>query len=182
VTRHVEPARREEFADDLFAAEADSMRGRRPFADVLAEVCGRWGVRDRADELAGQWRRVEVDPGMVGLVRGLRATGLPCHLVTNQNDQRAAHLRDCLGYGDLFDRIFASCELGLTKSDDGFYERVVAALGPAPSRVLVVDDSSDHVAAARRAGLRAVRWSLADGHDRLLALLADHGVEAAPDA
>jgi putative hydrolase of the HAD superfamily len=182
VTRHVEPARREEFADDLFATETDAMRGRRPFAEVLAEVCGRWGVADRADELAGQWHRVHVDPAMVRLVRRLRGAGLPCLLVTNQNDQRAAYLLERVGYAALFDRVFVSCELGLTKSDAGFFERVVAVLGADPGRMLVVDDSADHVASARRAGLRAVQWCLADGHHRLRSLLADHGVEDAPDA
>ena len=182
VTRHVEPGRRQAFADDLFAAELQSMRGRRPFADVLAEVCRRWDVADRAADLAGQWRRVAVDPGMVGLVRRLRGAGLPCHLVTNQNDQRAAYLLEDLGYAALFDRSFVSCRLGLTKSDDGFYERVADRLDADPGRLLVVDDSADHVASARRAGLQAVQWSLADGHDRLRSLLADHGVEAGPAA
>jgi putative hydrolase of the HAD superfamily len=182
VTRHVEPGRRQSFADDLFATEVEAMRGRRPFTDVLDEVCRRWDVADRAGDLARQWRRVEVDPGMVGLVRRLRGAGLPCHLVTNQNDQRASYLLEDLGYAVLFDRLFVSCELGLTKSDDGFYERVVAGLDEDPRRLLVVDDSADHVATARRAGLRAEQWCLADGPDRLRALLADHGVEAGPTA
>jgi putative hydrolase of the HAD superfamily len=181
VTRHVVPEDRGRFAEDLFATELDAMRGRRTFADVLDEVCARWPVEER-HALAAQWRRVEVDAGMVRLVRRLRATGTTCHLVTNQNDERAAYLRTEKGYDALFDRVLVSCDLGLTKSDDGFYRRVVEELGTPPGDLLVVDDSAGHVAAARAAGLRAERWSLADDRGALRRLLADHGVRVDVDA
>lgn len=179
VTRHVAPDQRRRFADDLFATERDAMLGRRRFAEVLDEVCARWGIPDRADELRRLWGRVEVDAGMVRLVRDLRAGGLPCHLATNQNDERAAYLRDELGYGDLFDRVFASCELGLLKSDAGFFDRVLEELGLRPGELLFVDDSPEHVESARRAGLRAEAWCLRDGLPALRARLADHGVRSA---
>lgn len=176
VTRYVAPDQRRRFADDLFATERDAMLGRRRFAEVLDEVCARWGVTDHAEDLRRLWRRVEVDPAMVRLVRELRDAGLPCHLATNQNDERAAYLREELGFGDLFDAVFASCELGVLKSDDGFFDRVLDELGLPAGDVLLVDDSQEYVASARRAGLRAEAWCLRDGLPALRALLADHGV------
>jgi len=45
--------------------------------------------------------------------------------------------------------------------------------------LLFIDDSARNVAAARDVGLAAEQWTLADGHDRLLGLLAEHGVRLA---
>lgn len=163
VTSCVPEPDRERFAQDLWATEEDALAGRRTFGDVLDEVTARWGVADEAERLRSHWCEAEVDAGMVALVREVRAAGTPCHLVTNQNELRAAYLRESLGYADLFDRLFVSCELGLTKSDDGFFARVAAELDLPPGRLLVVDDSEDHVAAARAAGLQALCWSLDDG-------------------
>jgi putative hydrolase of the HAD superfamily len=129
-------------------------------------------VAGEAARLRSHWCEAEVDAAMVELVREVRAGGTPCHLVTNQNELRAAYLREGLGYADLFDRLFVSCELGLTKSDDGFFARVAAELSLPPERLLVVDDSQSHVDAAREAGLEAVCWSLDDGVPELRTRLA----------
>ena len=110
----------DEFVDDLFAAEKPAMRGERRFADVVADVCARWGLTGREDELVDHWRHAIVQPEVVEVVRELRAAGIACHLATNQNDVRAAYLLDDLGYADLFDSTFCSCELGTTKDDPAF--------------------------------------------------------------
>jgi putative hydrolase of the HAD superfamily len=179
VTACVPDVDRERFAEDLWATEEDALAGRRTFGEVLDEVTARWGVAGEAERLRSLWREAEVDPEMVALVREVRAAGTPCHLVTNQNELRASYLRDSLGYDALFDRLFVSCELGLTKSDDGFFARVVAELDVAPGRLLVVDDSEQHVDAARAAGLQGIHWSLDDGLPALRRRLARHGVPVA---
>jgi putative hydrolase of the HAD superfamily len=180
VTRYVAAADRDAFAEDLFASEEEAMRGRRPFRELLVEVCRRWDVGHRAGELVEHWKRVEVSTEMVALVRRLRRAGLSCHLATNQNDERAAHLRDTVGYAELFDTTYFSCDLGLLKSDPPFFERVLADLGVRPAEVLFVDDSPGHVETARSAGLRAETWCLRDGVAALRPLLAPHGVRVEP--
>lgn len=180
MTRHVSPDDRGGFAADVFATEQEAMTGRRRFADVLDEVSGRWGIRERAVELRRHWRRVEASPEMVDLVRSLRRAGVPCHLATNQNDERAAYLRHDLGYGDLFDRMFVSCELGVLKSDPVFFDRVVRGTGSPAGALLFVDDTDEYAETARLAGLQAATWCLADGLDELLGVLADHGIRPSP--
>lgn len=172
----VDPGRGEEFVDELWSAEQEAIRGRRPFADVLREVTARWGIGDRVEELLPHWHRVEAAEGTVEVVRELRAAGVPRHLVTNQNDHRAAYMRDGLGYAELFEQLFVSCELGLTKSDPGFFARVAERLDAPPASLLLVDDSQDHVDSAREAGLLAEVWCTEDGTDALRALLARHGL------
>lgn len=165
--RSFAPAGREqEFTDDVFAAERDAMCGRRTFADVVADVCRRWGLAGREPELVDHWRHAVVQPEVLAAVGELRDAGLACHLATNQNDVRAAYLRDDLGYADRFDGLLVSCELGATKHDAAFFAAALAELGLSADeagRVLLVDDSGDHVRRAEDAGLRAVQWQVADG-------------------
>lgn len=171
VRRFVAPADADAFTDDLWDAEAAALRGECGFAEVVAAVAHRWGFAGREDELLVLWRQVEVSEDVLGLVRDLRASGLGCHLVTNQNDVRASYLRHDLGYDDVFDRCFCSCEVGTTKDDPAFFEQVRDELGLAPDELLLVDDSPEHAESARLLGLRAVTWQLEDGlpalHERL---------------
>jgi putative hydrolase of the HAD superfamily len=167
---------RDAFLADLFTSEQEAMVGRARFTDVLDEVCGRWGIAERAADLLHQWCRVDVDPAMLDLVEALRDAGTPCVLVSNQNDHRARFLRDDLAYDDRFDRVYVSCDLGTTKADPGFFTRVAFDLGAEPASLLLVDDGPANVDSARRAGLRGEVWTLDDGQERLAALLAGHGL------
>lgn len=174
----VEPGRGEAFLEDLWTSEREAMTGRRPFVEVLEEVAGRWGIGDRVEALLPHWHRVEAQEATVEVVRALRDAGVPRHLVTNQNDHRAAYMRDALGYDQLFEQVFVSCDLGLTKSDPGFFEEVARRLGADPATLLLVDDSEQYVDSARAAGLHGAVWCVDDGTDALRDVLARHGLTA----
>jgi FMN hydrolase / 5-amino-6-(5-phospho-D-ribitylamino)uracil phosphatase len=72
-----------------------------------------------------------------------------------------------------FERIIASCHLGVRKPERGFFDRLVDELGVAADEVCFVDDRHDNVEAARQAGLRAHRFT---GASALRGWLADHDV------
>jgi putative hydrolase of the HAD superfamily len=101
------------------------------------------------------------------------------HLGTNQQAGRAAYMRDELGYDDLFDESFYSCELGAAKPDPAFFCRVLDRLGAAAPEVLFVDDNEANVVAARECGLAAEHWHLDEGVDLLRDRLAGHGLTLA---
>ena len=163
------------FVDDLFAAEAPCMVGSRPFPEVLAEVLRRWDVPVEAGELLGHWCKIEVSADTVALVRSLRHAGVGCHLASNQNAYRASYMRS-LGYDELFDEQFYSCDLGETKSSPKFFAQVLDRLGLPAGEVLLVDDGRSYVDVARSAGLRAVQWCIDDGIGVLRHLLSSHGL------
>ena len=167
--------RADAFVDDLFGAEQDAMCGRCSFEEVAAAVAERWGLGGRDADLVDHWRHAVVQEDVLEVVRDLRAAGVPCHLATNQNDVRAAYLREDLGYADRFDGLLLSCELGATKDDPAFFEAALERLGLRPDQVVLVDDSEDHVRRAREAGLRGVRWEVGDGVDELRRRLAGAG-------
>jgi HAD superfamily hydrolase (TIGR01509 family) len=75
--------------------------------------------------------------------------------------------------GGRFERIIASCHLGVRKPERGFFERLVEQLEVSADEVCFVDDRHDNVEAARQAGLRAHRFVDATA---LRGWLADHGL------
>lgn len=121
------------------------------------------------------WLSIEVVPDSVALVRSLRAAGHGVHLGTNQHASRASYMKEELGYDDLFDTCFYSCDLGLAKPDVAYFHQVAASLGVAPGEVLFVDDSGDNVRGAQAAGMAAVQWTIDEGPERIRSLLVEHG-------
>ena len=72
-----------------------------------------------------------------------------------------------------FERILASCHLGVRKPDVAFYERLLERLQLDPDQVLFVDDREENVVGARQAGLAAHRFVDAPTVRRWI---VDHGV------
>lgn len=60
----------------------------------------------------------------------------------------------------LFHGAYYSCEIGLRKPDASAYHHVLAQHGADPHRTLFIDDSIQHVAGARAAGLEAEHLKL----------------------
>ena len=172
----VPAGRGDDFARDVFAAEIPAMTGDREFPQVLGEVARRWDLECDVKQLLQHWHRIEVSAATIDLVAELRSAGMRCYLASNQHAYRAEHMRGGLGYDELFDGQFYSCDLGLTKSSPEFFSRVVDALDVPAGRVLFVDDNVKYVEAAAAAGLRAEQWSIDDGIEALRTLLARHGV------
>jgi HAD superfamily hydrolase (TIGR01509 family) len=73
-----------------------------------------------------------------------------------------------------FERVVASCHLGVRKPDPGFYRRLLTTVDLPPDAVLFVDDREANVAGARAAGMAAHRFVDAR---TLRAWLADHDVD-----
>lgn len=87
---------------------------------------------------------------VVGTVRRLREHGVHAILATNQEPYRLAYMRERMGYGDIFDHIFCSSEIGTTKPDPRFFETIQAKLPV--GLVRFIDDSQVNVDAARAYG------------------------------
>ena len=172
--------RAEEFLHATWADELPALRGEGDYLVDLARALDDFGVQAPLGELyAAVWHSIEVDPVSIALVHRLRAAGYGVHLGTNQERHRAAYMRTALGYDDLFDVSCYSCDLLVAKPDPTFFERAVRRIGAVAQEVLFVDDHGPNVEGARAAGLLGIRWTIADGHQRLERLLEDVGVRVA---
>ncbi|NUR06596.1 MAG: HAD-IA family hydrolase [Nocardioidaceae bacterium] len=169
----------EGFLREALREERPALAGQVRWLDVLPGLLERWGIADSYDTVVNAWLTLEEVPGAHAIVRGLRAAGTRCCLATNQDERRAAYMRDTFGYDGWLDDTFFSCELGAAKPDPAYFEAVLARLDDPPERVLFVDDNAANVAAARGVGLVAEEWSYREGLDALRALLARHGLAVA---
>jgi putative hydrolase of the HAD superfamily len=169
--------RTQEFLRRVWGDELAALAGQADLLPLLATALADFGVTAPLEEVhRAIWLRIEPVEQTVALVTVLRRNGYGVHLGTNQDRHRAAHMRDALGYGALFDVSCYSCELGARKPDPAFFAEAARRIGAYPAAILFIDDSARNVGAARDAGLAAEQWTLADGHDMLTGLLAKHGV------
>lgn len=76
-------------------------------------------------------------------------------VLSNTNDLHMRNFLKTKGILQHFDRLFYSHELHCAKPDLEIYEKVNAAVGGEPSRILFFDDKPENIEGARRAGWKA---------------------------
>ncbi len=91
-------------------------------------------------------------------------------LLSNAWDDLRPLLVETWGIADLFSPIFISAEIGLAKPDPRLYRHVLKTLGLSPQEMLLVDDFSENIAAARALGWQAVHFQETEDCLRQLAL------------
>jgi glucose-1-phosphatase len=137
-------------------------------ADFRQALRQRYVIADTVtdDVIDAAWNAILLDipAARLELLRQLRAAGYRLFLLSNTNTlHRAAFdhilLRDhglTNGLLGFFDQVYFSHEVGLRKPDPSIFERVVTDHQLVPSQTLFIDDSPQHVAAARTVGLEAL--------------------------
>jgi putative hydrolase of the HAD superfamily len=163
------------FLAEAVRAERPALTGEVSWPAVLPGLLERWGIGAALEEVLGTWLRIEPVPAARALVTEVRAAGPACHLATNQAVERAAVMREALGYDALLDGAFWSHELGVAKPDTAYFQEVLRRLGVAAGDALLVDDNAANVAAARAVGLRAEVWSWREDVAVLRGHLVRHG-------
>jgi putative hydrolase of the HAD superfamily len=164
------------FLSEAYWAERPALAGDESWLDVLPALLEEWGIADAYDDVVRTWLSIEPVPATHDLVGVLRRNGVRCYLATNQAEQRGRHMRDVLGYRDLFDGAFYSYEMRVAKPDPGYFRVILDTLGIAPGEALFFDDRLDNVEAARSVGLRAEVWSYLEDVATLRDHLRRHGV------
>ncbi len=96
-------------------------------------------------------------PEMVECVRRVRIRGCRTALVTNNAREFREAWLAMLPFGELFDAIVDSSEIGMRKPNPEIYRHALRQLGNvAPRRAAFLDDFEGNVAAAVRLGLQGI--------------------------
>jgi epoxide hydrolase-like predicted phosphatase len=96
---------------------------------------------------------VHLEPVMLDAVAAARREGLKTALLSNSWGM-SGYPRD--RFGELFDAVIISGEVGLRKPDPAIYELAVRRLDVPPARCVFVDDYPGHLEPAERAGMTTV--------------------------
>jgi HAD superfamily hydrolase (TIGR01509 family) len=168
----------EQLLDDIAKAEGpQTQSGEVDIGHSLTQVLDRYDEVDLPVEAVyDAWNAIEVHEDVLDGVRDLAGRGLVLALTTNQNEPRAAWMRENLPYDELFDAQFYSCEIGLAKPDPDYFRHVLEALDVAPEDALFLDDTAVNVEAAAGLGLRAELFAQDAGRRELDRILALHGL------
>ncbi|MDO5710594.1 MAG: HAD-IA family hydrolase [Micrococcales bacterium] len=170
------------FLTALWEAEVPALRGQETLRQGLQRLLRERDLDDgRVDELHALWDNIEIDPGAWQVVRDVRAAGTPTYLATNQQEYRKQLMLD-LGYADLVDVAFFSCDLGAAKPEPAYFERILQRLGIGSSeapRVVFLDDMPANVDSAASVGITALHHDPNTGAANLRALLRTVGVPGA---
>lgn len=144
-----------------------------PAAGFWSDVLGR--TVDDGDPLLAALVAADVESWTVlnddtlDVLRRARAAGARLALLSNAPHEIAAAI-DGRREMVVFDRLFFSARLGLTKPALAIFSAVLDELGCAASQVTFVDDLPENVAGARAAGLRALLFTSAADLAQQLAL------------
>ena len=122
---------------------------------------------DAADaDLDAAWHAMllGVPPDRLALVAELRRRGHQTALLSNTNALHIAEINQRLagqygfehGIADVLDRVFYSQEVGLRKPGEEIFRHALREMNWRPEDVLFIEDSPQHVATARRLGLRVL--------------------------
>lgn len=149
----------------------DVVLGRADLTGRLAPVLAEIAPHLTPETLTRYWfeHDADLDARLLADVARARALGLPVHLATVQEHERAAYLWSTLGLAAQFDGLHYAAELGAAKPEPAFYAAVERRTNRPARDLALIDDRVENVEAARAAGWRAALW---DGSQPLFNVLA----------
>jgi len=125
--------------------------GKVDLKEELKEYLAVWGWNKPTDELLDYWFRNEstISQELIDNIASLREEGTKCYLATNNEKYRVKYLLENLRMAQLFDGVFASCEVGFLKSDQEFWEYVGNQIDCNFSEALVIDDEEKNLVSSQ---------------------------------
>lgn len=150
---------------DFFANDYhDCAIGRSALRDKIEKYVPLWGWPGDPDSLIRYWfdSQSTVDTGLLDLIASARRSGHTCYVASDQDVTRSAHVRTLVDLDRAFDGSFFSYDIGATKTEAAFFERVLGELGSIPTDIYFWDDNPKNVATARRANMNAEVYTTYD--------------------
>ena len=146
------------FFDSVFM---ECLTGKADLRQELKKVILDWGWKGSTDELLEYWFRGEsnMNKDLARYMGELRTFGISIFLATNQEKHRTEFLKNEMGFNDIFDGIFSSCDLGIRKPNPEFFRVVARSIsnefGIGANETVLWDDSQENVDSAIKSGMKA---------------------------
>lgn len=156
---------------DFFENEFQpALVGKADLKDLLKDKVEAWGWKKSVDELLDYWFKAEhqIDQELLKIVKQLKAKGFICVVVTNQERYRAEYIIKKMGFGSLFDGVFASGNIGYKKPQVEFFNYVLTKINCEGKDVLYFDDSPGYLAGAKSLGIQAYLYKDIQGFKEII--------------
>lgn len=144
----------------------DTLIGKADLRELLKADLENWRWSGSVDELLLLWFDTEHVPNqpMVSAVNKLKSREIACYFATNQDKRRAKYMRSVMFGEGMFDGEYVSAEIGVKKPDQAFFKYMLNDLtakypGLTPSDILFIDDTPEHVQAAKKLGFDAHHYT-----------------------
>lgn len=109
------------------------------------------------EELFGKFFSPALDQGVMEIIKQLKA-GSRVVCGTNTFDPHYDYLMDRGNY-DIFDAVFASNKIGLSKPHPDFYRYILKKERIKPEDAIFVDDIAENVSAAKKLGIASILFT-----------------------
>jgi putative hydrolase of the HAD superfamily len=132
--------------------------GKADLKESLEKYFSLWGWTGTVDELVGFWFTSEnnIDEEVLEIVKKIKEKSFKTYLASDHSKERAENLLKVVGLEKYFDGDFFSGNVGYTKEEKEFFEKMVENLGVNSEEVLFIDDDMKNVEVAKSAGLNAI--------------------------
>lgn len=139
----------------------DVVHGRAALRDSLAPALAEIAPHVSCSRLIAYWFEgdAHLDKALLLQLAAVRASGVPLHLATVQEHERASYLWNTLKLRDLFDDMHYAAQLGVSKPSQDFYAAVEERVSLPASAIAFIDDNEENVEAARARGWNAALWT-----------------------
>jgi putative hydrolase of the HAD superfamily len=117
---------------------------------------------------------VRLNPKVIDLVKTLRSEGYQVALLSNSQKSQAKIIKD-KGLQNYFDPLVLSCEIGVEKPNLEAYRILLKRLETEPKECILIDDCSENIQAAQKAGMEGILFQSIEG---LQAELAKRNIPA----
>ncbi len=150
---------------DCFGGEKfrDFMHGEISEDDYLKDVLKRQNWNIDFNELKILIRKnfeIRIE-GTIEIVRGL-SKNYKLILLSDHSKEWVDHIKSVHKFFDLFDKIFFSYELGMTKKNPELFKRILNEIQVPAENCLFIDDSKRNVNHAKMSGIAGIHFTTAE--------------------
>lgn len=152
----------------------DCLIGKANLKEEIQPFLPEWGWEAGVDKLLNFWFTAEdkINRSVVETIKQLKKNGVFCYLATNQEKYRTEYMRNTMGFGRLFDKIFSSADIGIKKPNIDFYQKVyehiASEMDIQANEIMFWDDDPENVAAAEKFGFEAYYYQNFDEFEKVM--------------
>lgn len=139
----------------------EAIMGRADLKEILQPYLKDWKWEKSVDEFLQEWFLFEhkINKPLIADVKKLREQGIRCYIATNQEKYRTNYITKEMGFGEIFDGVFSSADVGSMKQNSKFFHYILDKLAPVKAEeMLFWDDEMSKLEAAQSVGIQVEQY------------------------